>query len=83
MKVIGLILFYPYYGLSFDYHMKKLYCVALRLWNTNICGIHQIHWQVHKGMVAMVLKAHKLISFNFANQYLAYYARKQNRFYDD
>ena len=59
MKVIGLI--YENYNVfahtvlsllwfSFDYHMKKLY------WNINTCGIHQIHWQVRKGMVAMVFK---------------------------
>jgi hypothetical protein len=51
MKVIGLI--YENYNVfahivlsllwfPFDYHMKTLHCVALRFWNINTCGIHQI-----------------------------------------
>ena len=51
MKVIGLI--YENYNVfahivlsllwfSFNYHMKTLHCVALRFWNINTCGIHQI-----------------------------------------
>jgi hypothetical protein len=91
MKVIGLI--YENYNVfahivlsllwfSFDYHMKKLYCVALRLWNTNTCGIHQIHWQVRKGMITMVLKAHKLILFDFGKSILGILCL-QSRLYDD
>jgi hypothetical protein len=56
--------------------------VALRLWNTNTCGIHQIHWQVRKGMVAMVLKAHKLNSFDFGKSILGILCL-QSRLYDD